>query len=705
MYLVFQVVITFDDDKETTKGNRPQLILVTGGFFFCKRCGPLLEVQSLECRIAKGDFLFKEISFSLEPGGSVMIEAGSGRGKSSLLFCIKGIFQGEKQYFGTLLLDQIPLDGAGRQGIGLVLQNPHSQMISTLVNEELRFGSNSKPKQKEEMYARTVEILGLGPLLHKPVRTLSSGQKHLVAIGAAGIMNHRVLLLDEPFLYLDQANISKVLAYIDFLRTLGTGVVVTSHPGVVSPDHFDRVLALGHPKEFSYGPVPDAEKTPDHDRPKGAITLTGAGFAHGETTIVSHLDLEIRPGEELWISGENGSGKTTLLKILSGETEPDYGTVTQQDRLRISCITQNPDRSFFEPTVEKEMIAGIRKKNREIPLTQEEKREINAVLDRVGLAGKQEISPFRLSFGEKVFLGAAQAWMLRPDFIFVDDILGFLDARERVLLLAFLREVKQQTGCGLVFTSSRGIYPLESGSLLLSMAACRGKGQPGSREVKPPKVPLGKRILRAFKTPAFDYVTTDSWLHRANPLTKLGMGMLTWVLLYNGGVRFFPAMAALLFVYYLSGRLGIKRFMGDSRFFLIQTLFFCVFMPLFRWDLSAVYEGAVAGCRVWLFFIPVIVMMRTTTVAEWMTLFKRILPKRARLSMGIAFGLLPCITADAKEILHLQKQRGLVPERADLFHPRRLFYGLRAVFVPLLIVIEDISCLAGLSVKLKGHDQ
>jgi energy-coupling factor transport system ATP-binding protein len=666
----------------------------------------LLEVQSLECRIAKGDCLFKEISFSLEPGESVMIEAGSGRGKSSLLFCIKGIFQGEKQYFGTLLLDQIPLDEKGRQGIGLVLQNPHSQMISTLVTEELRFGSTRKPDQKEEMYARTVEILGLGPLLHKPVRTLSSGQKHLVAIGAAGIMNHRVLLMDEPFLYLDQENISKVLAYIHFLRTLGTGVVVTSHPRVVAPDHFDRVLGLGHPKKFPPGPVPGTEKAPGRDaRQRSAITLKDTGFAHGETTIVSHLDLEVKPGEELWISGENGSGKTTLLKILSGETEPDYGSVTQQDRLRISTITQNPDRSFFEPTVEKEMIAGLRKKNREIPLTQGEKKKITAVLDRVGLAGKQEISPFRLSFGEKVFLGAAQAWMLCPDFIFVDDILGFLDARERVLLLAFLRELKQQTGCGLVFTSSRGLYPLENGSPLISMAACRRKGNPGTQAVKPPKLPLGKRILRAFKTPAFDYVTTDSWLHRANPLTKLGLGMLTWVLLYNGGIRFFPAMAALLFVYYLSGRLGIKRFLGDSRFFLIQTLFFCVFMPIFRWDLSAVYEGAVAGCRVWLFFIPVIVMMRTTTVAEWMTLFKRILPKRARLSMGIAFGLLPCITADAKEILHLQKQRGLVPERADLLHPRRLFYGLRAVFVPLLIVIEDISCLAGLSVKLRGHDQ
>ncbi|MBI9089673.1 MAG: ATP-binding cassette domain-containing protein [Desulfobacterium sp.] len=665
----------------------------------------MLEVQSLACKIARKEALFKEISFSLDPGGSILIEAGSGRGKSSLLFCIKGIFQGEKQYFGTLLFHQEPLDGETRKEIGLVLQNPHSQMISTLVHEELWFGATRRPAQKEEIHKRTVEILGLGPLLHKPVRTLSSGQKHMVAIGAAGIMNHRVLLMDEPFLYLDQMNITKVLAYIDYLRTLGTGVVVTSHPGVVAHDHFDRVLALGRPKPFPPFPVPGNEKAPAHGRPRGAITLTDTGFAHGKRPIITHLNLDVKPGCELWISGENGSGKTTLLKILSGETEPDYGTVTQQEGLRISTITQNPDRSFFEPSVQGEMIAGIRKKNRNIPLTESEKRDINAVLDRVGLGDKQDLSPFRLSFGEKVFLGAAQAWMLCPDFVFVDDILGFLDARERVVLLQFLRELKQRTGCGLVFTSSRGLYPQADGSTLLSMDACKGKGTPGTQKVKPPKVPWAKRLFRAFKTPAFDYVTTHSWLHRANPLTKMALSMLSWVLLYNGGGRFFPAMAALLLAYYLSGGLGIKRFLGDSRFFLIQALFFSVFMPLFRWDIYAVYEGAMAGCRVWLFFIPVIVMMRTTTVAEWMSLFNRILPKRARLSMGIAFGLLPCITAEAKEILHLQKQRGLVPDRQDLLHPRRLFYGLRAVFVPLLIVIEDISCLAGLSVKLRGHDQ
>ncbi|MCP4119029.1 MAG: ATP-binding cassette domain-containing protein [Desulfobacteraceae bacterium] len=670
----------------------------------------MLKVQSLECRITKGALLFKEISFSLEPGCAIMVEAGSGRGKSSFLFCLKGIFQPDKQYFGTLLLDGMPLDDAGRQEIGLVLQNPHSQMISTLVREELKFGATRRPEQTRAIHDRTVEILGLSPLLDKPVRNLSSGQKHMVAIGAAGIMNHRVLLMDEPFLYLDQENIARVLAYIDYLKSLGTGLVVTSHPGVVAHDRFEQVLPLGSPKPFSPLPVPDNENARAHDRQRGAITLKGAGFAYGKHPIVSRLDLKIKPGEELWISGENGSGKTTLLKILSGEKEPDYGTVVHQggrEEFRISTITQNPDRSFFESSVLGEMTAVIRKKNREIPLTESEQREIQAVLDRVGLGTKQHLSPFRLSFGEKVFLGAAQAWMLNPDFIFVDDILGFLDTRERVLLLQFLRELRQRTDCGLVFTSSRGLYPPDGKTAILSMAECRGKGPPDSRHrrAEPRKQSLGKRIIRAFKTPAFDYVTTDSWLHRAKPLTKMGLSMLIWVLLYNGGVRFFPAMAGLLLAYYLSARLGIRRFLGDSRFFLIQALVFCVFMPLFRWDPRAVLEGAVAGVRVWLFFIPVIVMMRTTTMAQWMNLFNQILPKRARLSMGIAFGLLPCITADAKEILHLQKQRGLIPERKDLLHPRRLFYGLRAVFVPLLIVIEDISALAGLSVKLKGHDQ
>lgn len=101
----------------------------------------MLEVTPLGCTVENGETLFEDVSFSLKDSGTVVIEADSGRGKSSLLFCTRGIFQRGKKFEGSITVRKRPLDTQARAEIGLVLQNPHSQMISTLVREELLFGS------------------------------------------------------------------------------------------------------------------------------------------------------------------------------------------------------------------------------------------------------------------------------------------------------------------------------------------------------------------------------------------------------------------------------------------------------------------------------------------------------------------------------------------------------------------------------------
>ncbi len=671
----------------------------------------MLEVRSLGCSVENGEILFEDVSFTLKEAGTVLIEAGSGRGKSSLLFCIKGIFQEDKLFRGDITLDRRPLGPLVRNGIGLVLQNPHSQMISTLVREELRFGRGKANRENDHLFEATVEILGLSPLLDRPVANLSAGQKHMVALGAAGIMDNRILLLDEPFLYLDPENITRVLAYMAFLRRRGTGIILTSHPGVVDPEGFDTAVTISRPKTYGF-PGNDAWiRIPATPPVKRAIRLGDASFGFGSgRALLANLNLSVEGGEELWVSGENGAGKTTLLKILSGAMEPASGTVVRKGRAgtcRISMITQNPDRFFFESSVMKEMMSAVNGKRGDRKLAPSDRRVVRELLVAVGLGEKQAVSPFKLSFGEKVFLGAAQAFVLTPDFVFIDDILGFLDPREREFLLSFLRRLKNETDCGLVFTSSRGTFASGDDSRVVTLGGPetpKEAGQGGRARGRKAKVPLLKRVFRALKTPAFEYVSVKSPLHAAPPLLKMGIAMAFWGALYRFGEPYYPHMAGVLLLYYLCGGLGPGRFLSDSRFFMLQSLAFALFLPVFRWDFGAFFEGGIAGIRVWLFFIPVIVMMRTTTVSDWMNMFSRFLSEKSRLALGISFGLLPCITRDAGEILHIQGMKGLLPEKGDLLRPKALFYGLKSVFVPLMILIEDIAGLAGLSVKLRGYE-
>ncbi len=60
----------------------------------------------------------------------------------------------------------------------------------------------------------------------------------------------------------------------------------------------------------------------------------------GGRTLFSELDLTLAPGTRLGLIGPNGSGKTTLIKLLTGETEPDSGTIKRADGLRIVLFDQ-----------------------------------------------------------------------------------------------------------------------------------------------------------------------------------------------------------------------------------------------------------------------------------------------------------------------------------------------------------------------------
>ena len=52
----------------------------------------------------------------------------------------------------------------------------------------------------------------------------------------------------------------------------------------------------------------------------------------GRKTLLKGLSLRIEPGEVLAVVGPNGAGKSTLLKVLAGEKQPDFGSITLNDR-------------------------------------------------------------------------------------------------------------------------------------------------------------------------------------------------------------------------------------------------------------------------------------------------------------------------------------------------------------------------------------
>lgn len=73
------------------------------------------------------------------------------------------------------------------------------------------------------------------------------------------------------------------------------------------------------------------------------ITLENISKSYSEKILANNVSLGINEGEKIGLIGVNGTGKSSFLKIVAGVEEPDEGTVTKGNRVRIECLAQTPD--------------------------------------------------------------------------------------------------------------------------------------------------------------------------------------------------------------------------------------------------------------------------------------------------------------------------------------------------------------------------
>jgi molybdopterin-binding protein len=144
----------------------------------------------------KGRFALHEVSFSLERGAYGVVIGPAGAGKTTLLEVVGGLLAPRS---GGLKLDGRDMRGVPPEdrGIGLVYQ--HAFLFPHLsVRENVAYGA-ADPAALEE----AIERMGVTPLLARDVRSLSGGERQLVALARALARRPRILLLDEPFSALD----------------------------------------------------------------------------------------------------------------------------------------------------------------------------------------------------------------------------------------------------------------------------------------------------------------------------------------------------------------------------------------------------------------------------------------------------------------------------------------------------------------------
>jgi len=402
----------------------------------------------------------RDLDVRIEPGERVLLLGASGSGKSTLLRALARVLgDDEGESAGRLTVD-------GQ--VGLVLQDPDSQVVMSRIGDEVAFGAENLGVPRDEIWPRVHEALdavGLDLPLDHSTTALSGGQKQRLAIAAVLAMRPGILLLDEPTANLDPTGVIEVRDAVGrALQATGSSLVVVEHRVSAWLPIVDRVvvitpqgvLADGDPArvldergaELAAAGIwvpghPPA--VPVRHRPAPEVVELAHALTVGRDGVVVRdgLDVAVRSGEVLTVTGPNGSGKSTLGLTLAGLLPPIAGRLDafgrgaphrwkSRDLLPlIGTVFQNPEHQFVAATVRDELEVGPRALKR--PLD-----HIDELLERLRLSSLARANPFTLSGGEQRRLSVATALATAPRMLVLDEPTFGQDATTWAELVALI---------------------------------------------------------------------------------------------------------------------------------------------------------------------------------------------------------------------------------------------------------------------------
>jgi cobalt/nickel transport system ATP-binding protein len=179
------------------------------------------------------------LSLNVKQGERLALLGANGSGKSTLLRIFNGLAfaQSGDLVFAGEALTESKLAGTEftfrfRRRVGLVFQNPDTQLFNPTVFDEIAFGPLQLGWPKEEIREQvnqTLDTLEIAHLRHRSPHRLSGGEKKRVAIASVMILDPEVLLLDEPTAALDPKSQRQI---IDLIASFGGGaktVITATH--------------------------------------------------------------------------------------------------------------------------------------------------------------------------------------------------------------------------------------------------------------------------------------------------------------------------------------------------------------------------------------------------------------------------------------------------------------------------------------------
>jgi energy-coupling factor transporter ATP-binding protein EcfA2 len=212
---------------------------------------------------------------------------------------------------------------------------------------------------------------------------------------------------------------------------LGEGLVRAPRPPHAGATATSTSVATSTGTAPSTAVAASTEVSPVTSTPTPAplIRIRDLTVRRGRTAVLHDVDLDVAAGEFLAIVGPNGAGKTTLVQALAGVVPPPRGRVSidgidpgradiAELTARVGFVFQNPEHQFVMNTVFDELAQGLRLRGTG---EDEIRTRVSDMLERFGLAGREESHPFLLSGGQKRRLSVGTALIAGAPVLALDE--------------------------------------------------------------------------------------------------------------------------------------------------------------------------------------------------------------------------------------------------------------------------------------------
>lgn len=313
---------------------------------------PVAEILRLEGvrKTFGGVVALKEVSMAIAPGEVWHLLGENGSGKSTLIKIISGVLAPDagRIWLGGQEFAALDPYTSMRLGVATTFQDlslfPNLSVLENvtlgyeLLRQQSRLLRRVDWRQVTPLATRALERVGARTdraFLNTPVGALSFAERQLVAIARALIQDAKLVILDEPTAALSQGEIERLVRVVKGLQAEQLSVMFVTHKLEEAYDIGGRVFILRDGVKVAEGDISDFDKAElgylmtgqrvggrirsDSAKPSDetapALSLEGVSHPGG---LFQDINLEVRPGEILGITGPLGAGQQDLCRALFG---------------------------------------------------------------------------------------------------------------------------------------------------------------------------------------------------------------------------------------------------------------------------------------------------------------------------------------------------------------------------------------------------